>query len=156
MFDIVHLRARCWNRQQARRRGRGKWGRRREGKKINLTFFNQKMSLKIRTMKIMLDLIYKFYVESKSSEFSLHLVYLPVRSQFIFCTEVVFLYERWGQLTLTQQGYFYGWKRDVKCSHYWIKNLEKKTHEVCTKASQAYVQFIKLLAWRLLWIFISS
>lgn len=132
MFDVLHLRARCWNRQQLRRRGRGRWGWRREGKKkkINLTFFNQKMSLKIRTMKIMLDLIYKFYGESKSSEFSLHSVYLPVRSQLMFCMEAVFLYERWGQLIVRQQGYFYGWKKDVKCSHYWTESLEKRAHEV--------------------------
>lgn len=157
MFDGLHLRARCWNRQQATQRGRGRWGRRREGKKkINLTFYNQKMSLKIRTMKIMPDLIYKFNRESKSSEFSLHSVYLLVRSQLMLCLEVVFLYDRWGQLTLAQQGYLYGWKRDVKCSHYWTESLEKKAHDVFIKASQAHVQFIKLLASRLLWIFISS
>lgn len=145
MFDVLHLRARCWNSQQARWRGRGRWGRRREGKKINFTFFNQKMSLKIM-----------LYGESKSSEFSLHSVYLPVRSQLMFCMEVVLLYERWGQLTLTKQGLFYGWKEILNAATTKLKVQGKRAHEAFINASQTYVQFIKLLAWRILWICVSS
>lgn len=48
------------------------------------------MSLKIRTMKIMPDLIYKFNGEPKSSEFSFHSVYLPARSQLMFCMKLCF------------------------------------------------------------------
>lgn len=149
MFDVLHLRARCWNSQQARWRGRGRWGWRREGKKINLIFFNQKMSL-----KIMLDLIYKFYGESKSSEFSLYSVYLPVRSQLMFCMEVSLWEMRPAHTHAT--GTLLWMKRDIKCSHYWTESSGKKAQEVFINASQTYMQFIKLLAWRILWIFISS
>lgn len=71
--------------------------------KINSTFSNQKHESENHDYKTMLDLLYKCYKGSKSSEVCLHSAYSPARAQFMFIMEVVFLYQWWGQPALMQQ-----------------------------------------------------
>lgn len=83
MFDVLHFRARCKDRQKVK----GGDGQRKEkGSKRQIQpFLTKSMSLKTMTTK-------PCWICS-ISEVCLHLAYSPARAQFMFSIEVVFLYQ---------------------------------------------------------------